>query len=275
MTAVVIPVRPGEDNPELVYTLRSIAAHVDQPDVWIVGHRPAWLHDVHWIPTHPVGEKSDRGCQQTRAAATHPDVPDRFWWWDDDMYRLTPLTDTRQYHGGPIGAWLDKFEQFEGPYARALRRTAALHVDADAVMWDIHVPFWVDDRHALADTMHDLPDGRGGWLWRTVHGNRLDLTGEQTADVKIYRDDPIPESPGPWLSSDDAAFHRMRLLLHTRFPNPSPWEGPADQPTALTATYLRGDATRTLPFRPDTDRTLAYYGWQRTALEPAGDDALV
>lgn len=270
MTAVVIPVRPGEDNQELRFALRSIAAHVSDPDVTIVGYRPRWLHGVRWIPNYPTGVmKSDRGCQQVRAAVEHPQIPEAFWWWDDDMFRLAPLPDeVGHLHGGPVADWVARFTDHESQYARALRRTAALQVDdpATARFYDLHVPFWVHTV-ALRDTMSLLPDRTGGWLWRTVHGNRHRYGGRPTRDVKLYFDDPIP-SLGPWLSCDTVAWRRLQPVLAERFPTPSPWEGPADQTWTVVGTYRRDDTVRELPYRAPTDQALQLAGWQRVSLTP-------
>lgn len=225
MTGVVIPVRPGEHNPELVYALRSIAAHVPDPEVWIVGYRPSWLTGVRHIVTDPKGGKSARGCEQTRAVAFHGETPERFWWWDDDMFRLTPLTKPANWHGGPVQEWVDRFQVAGSQYAQVMRRTASLLPD-NAKFWDLHVPMWLD-RDQLRDTFADLPSG--GWLWRTVHGNRHRLRGKSHDDVKVYRLDPIRDN-GEWLSSDDTAWPRVEKWLTERFPDPSPWEASTPGP---------------------------------------------
>lgn len=257
MTTIVIPVRPGEDNDELRYTLRTIAAHVHDPDVWIIGHKPLWVRDVHHLPTRPRGRKSDRGCQQTRAAANHPDLPDAWWWWDDDMYRLTPLYGPEVRHGGTITEWLDRYQTVDSHYCRALLRTAALLPD-DALMYDLHLPMWIPDKQALADTMRSLPDGHGGWLWRTIHGNTHHLGGTGHPDVKVYVHQPIPDPPGQWISSDDRSFPRLRhAILEPRYPNLSPWEW---EPVPVT--YRRGDYTRRVAATAGQHQHLIDNGWQ-------------
>ncbi len=238
-TAVVIPVRPGERNPELVYTLRSIAAHVPAPEVWIVGYQPSWLRGVHFIPTSPRGGKSARGCEQARSVANHPDAPDKFWWWDDDMFRLAPLKGGN-WHGGPVQDWVDRFQLAGSEYATVMRRTADLLPD-NGKFWDLHVPMLVD-KAQLADTFTDLPSG--GWLWRTVHGNRHRLRGQLHDDVKVYRLDPIKD--GDWLSSDDTAWPRVEPWLDARFPDPSPWEAytPKDAEGVVVADMFRWTDSR-------------------------------
>lgn len=221
MTGVVIPVRPGDHNPELVYTLRSIASYVPDPEVWIVGYCPRWVTGVNHLSTDPRGGKSARGCVQARTAALSDETPDRFWWWDDDMFRLAPLTKTANWHGGLVQDWVDRFSVAGSDYAQVLRRTADL-LPEGARFWDLHVPMWLD-KEQLRDTFRELPDG--GWLWRTVHGTRHRLRGRQHDDVKVYRLDAIPDG-GEWLSSDDTAWPRVERVLEARFPDPSPWETP-------------------------------------------------
>ena len=255
-TTIVIPVRPSEHNDELRYTLRTIATHVTSPDIWLIGYQPRWITGVQHIPTRPSGAKADRGCQQTRTAATHPTTPHQFWWWDDDMYRLTPLHAPEVRHGGPITDWLDRYRHTDSHYCRALQRTARL-LPPTALMYDLHVPYWVPDKTALARTMTALPDGYGGWLWRTIHSNTHHAGGTGHPDVKIYDGDPIPDPPGQWISSDDHSYPRLRdTILQPRYPHPSPWEW---EPTTIT--YRRGPHTRRLTPTTRQHAHLLANGW--------------
>ena len=53
---LVYVVRDGA-NPELRYSLRSVAVNLPHDRVWIVGHVPAWITGCETVPTVQAGRK--------------------------------------------------------------------------------------------------------------------------------------------------------------------------------------------------------------------------
>jgi hypothetical protein len=99
VTDLVYLVRPGDDNEELRYSLRSVARNLPDAKVWIAGHTPAWVTGVNSIELVPLEGKFDNQKQSLRAACEHPDMPDEFVLMNDDFFVMTP--DLPVYHLGP------------------------------------------------------------------------------------------------------------------------------------------------------------------------------
>lgn len=219
---VVYYVRPGERNEELRYSLRSLS-NVRHDKVWIVGHKPAWVHGVEYVKGNDAkGRPELKAMHNLQRACDAVDAP-RFVVMNDDMYVMRPLEYVPALHDGPL---TERIESAAGYYKRQL--IAALDVmrgwSHDLIAWTLHIPFLVDRlklRQALAIVMSTayryLPE------WRSVYGNLWSLRGERAADVKIRsRRDTIPA--GPFLSSSDSTFPIVRPVLQAAFPEPGPYE---------------------------------------------------
>ena len=108
---VVYVVRPGDDNEELRYSLRSVAKNAPHRDVWIVGTVPSWTQNVKGLPLTAADEKFANQRQSLTAAAGEKGISDPFVLFNDDMFVMEPITEWRTWNldtieevwGGPIG----------------------------------------------------------------------------------------------------------------------------------------------------------------------------
>lgn len=211
---VVYYVRPGENNPELRYSLRSLA-NLSHDRVWLVGYKPEWVTGVEHIPASPTGSPQRNAVDQL-AMACDALTAERFVIFNDDFYVMDPVLAIPSYHAGPLVSG-------PGPVRLALRRLREMGYDSP-LAWTLHIPVVVW-RRKLADILATLT-GRQVPEWRTMYGNLSGATGERAPDVKVRsRSDRIPS--GPFLSSSDATFPLLRRMLAARFPMPSPYEVPA------------------------------------------------
>lgn len=223
---VVYLVREGVGNEELRHSLRSLA-NVPHRRVWIVGHRPAWVRDVEHIPSPNRLGKWANLPRDLALAARHPDLSERFAYWNDDMFALVPMADIPPAHRGPLAA-SDAFTS--SPYEIGKRQTAALLRAwgiAAPLCYELHTPL-VMPKAVAADAIERALAERSmtALAYRSVVGNVAGLGGELAPDVKIANHRTSIPGDARWVSTTDGSFAggRVGREIRARFPDPSPYE---------------------------------------------------
>lgn len=216
---VVYVVRPGDDNEELRFSLRSLV-NLPHGDVWIAGHKPPWVRNVNHVPTRQSGSKFDNSTANLSAAAA--EVSGRFVYMNDDFFITEPIPHVPMLHNGPVA---DQFYPRIYDYGRGAHLTAALlasHGVPDPLSYELHVPMEMDSGKLLEALR--VADGVSPLHKRTLYGNLFDVGGDEVADPKaVEARGPLPT--GPFLSTNKAAWagdagrHIRRM-----FPNPSRFE---------------------------------------------------
>lgn len=226
---ILYPVRPGESNEELRFSLRSLV-NVPHGRVWMVGYRPSWVRGVEFIAGGNTDDPAPRAnlYNNLLLACRHPDMPDDVVVMNDDFYFIGPTERVPVLHrkdslaqqvasviskAGPRGWWQESL---------AATQLCLQARYPDALSYELHVPFPCD-RHAMADTLqrfanvtpHNPPQ------WRTLYGNTQQIGGAAHADVKSLRPGPIHR---PFHSSDDMSWRYFRARMMDMFPQPSPYE---------------------------------------------------
>lgn len=238
---VVYVVRPGDSNPELRWSLRTLV-NLPHGTVWLAGHRPRWVRgNVRHLPTEQrevvdTATKRDNAWVNLRAAVECDDVSGRFTYMDDDYFILTRHDRAPVVHRGPLAAHVEDYTARypDSAYTRLLAHTfdtlRSLGVD-EPLSYDLHVPLEVD-RAALARVMricdeHTIGEGRAKTrpAWRSVYGNLMDLRGEMVEDCKAYRDDSPPCGRGIVSTSDGTWRTWGRAYVGARFPTRCRYEG--------------------------------------------------
>lgn len=212
----VYTVRPGDDNEELRYSLRSLWANVPHSEVWIVGHRPPWVSDrVRYLPVEPHPDKYLNRRQKLRAVL--PFMPETFTQWDDDFYALQPNTVTLQ-HQGPLAEHVARFAAIRPRAEYTLRLAHSLDViGPGALSYEIHRPRPLM-RDALAEVL-DWCDADPQLQWTQAYGNvQTARGGERVTDYLGWWPD------APWSSTEDATYRAAEPFLARMFPDPSPYE---------------------------------------------------
>lgn len=223
--------RPGEDNDELRHSLRSVAANVPHRRVWVAGHTPRWVKNVHSVPLRPLPDKFDNQYQSLAAVLSEPDLADEFYLFNDDMYvverfdghlpvfHLGPLREYADWCGGigknPLNGWLRGMREM----VELLERRG----HPDPLCYENHTPVRFT-RAGLAAAIR----------WRTPHFLPFSYypllnmaPGEEHVDAKGGRlGDPIDRGM-PFLSSEDDSFEHSRIGEHVRgmFQTPCFYEG--------------------------------------------------
>lgn len=230
MIDVAYIIRPGHRNEELRHSLRSLA-NVPHGDVWIAGHRPAWVSESvrHiFVPQRDPGQfKYENATSNLLALAA--EGPERFALMNDDIFCMEPVDDWP----GPAhrGSLHELAATRPGAYGSMLRTTAALLTEAGIpvpLAYTLHAPM-VMTQQGLRTTLDYGLSRRVGeerLSWRSLYGNLMRLGGPIQEDAKVHAGEP-PASR-PWISTTDASFkyHVVGRLIRSRFSQPSPYEMP-------------------------------------------------
>lgn len=224
---IIYPVRPGDDNEELRYSLRSLR-NFPHNQVWIVGHKPPWVTNTRYIPGNRQRHRRANLWHNILAACQHPDVSDEVVIFNDDFFITQPIDHAPILSRGTLDDHINlKRVQRGAPWWRdSLITTRAVlqtlgHLNP--ISYELHTPFPAN-KHLMAETLerfqhitpHNPPQ------WRSLYGN-LHITTSRRAgeDAKAYCRGPLRT---PFHSTEDASFRYFRDDLNTLFPTPSRYE---------------------------------------------------
>lgn len=238
---VVYVVRPGERNEELRYSLRSLR-NLPHGKVWISGYCPKWVTGVGVIltETKPGGHASAKA--NLRAACEHPEVSERFVYFNDDFFVMQPLETTPVMHRGPLADVIAN-DRLAKAYTRAMKETLAILTEQGVetpLMYDLHAPMMVTKAgmlEALDLCSYSMIQER------TVYGNLQQVGGELRRNHKVYRMDRGWQS-WSFLSTNDHGFrtHPVGQYIRSCFDTGSPYE--ADPPMLDTGYSQRPGTPR-------------------------------
>lgn len=228
---VVYPVRPGDANEELRFSLRTLQANYpDHGPVWIVGYKPNWVTNVEFIPGNSYGAPhwNHNVYRNILAAAEHPDIPDEFLVMNDDFFITQPVADI------PIQYWGSLVKQCSGIrnkpttwWHRSLLFTLdTLQHDGypNPISYEIHCPLPVNKANMAGALRRFVGVHQNGIpvQWRTVYGVLNTIGGTQAKDCKArHRGGPILK---PFHSTADASFRFYRPHFQQHYPKPSRYE---------------------------------------------------
>ena len=229
---VVYLVRPGEQNDELRYSLRSLA-NLPHDTVWIAGHKPAWVTGVRHIPTAQTATKHANAYGNLVSALTCDEISAEFVLMNDDFFITSPLPSVPTLHRGPVADVVAEYRRMfprGSLYTTAMQQTAEwLQAQgvAEPLSYELHMPM-VLERQGLLDVL-SRAEGDGVDVtrmhYRTAWGNLAGVGGERVEDCKVYPGDRFTHLPTPFASSMDATFRgRAGRLARRAFPTPSPYE---------------------------------------------------
>ncbi|MEC3995152.1 hypothetical protein VSR01_17080 [Actinacidiphila sp. DG2A-62] len=224
---IVYPVRPGNTNQELRYSLRSLA-NLPHGRVWIAGHMPPWVRHAGHIPVEPQATKYKGSTANLRAAVEHEEVSEEFLYFNDDFFLMRPLVSMPVLHRGP----LDRVERYyahrpNGSYLRGLRETRELLGELghrQPLSYELHVPMPMTKARvretlevgAHLEVLHK----------RTLYGNLHQVGGREISDPKILTRSPQFPQSAPFLSTspDTFAHGLVGRFIRAAFPVPGPYE---------------------------------------------------
>ena len=220
-------VRPGEENEELRYSLRSLR-NLPVGRVIIAGHKPEWVCNVEHYPTKLT---SDRYRSSERNMLRLCSEEEKFTYFNDDFFCLKPQT--------TIPVW----------YRSTLREMSQTHPASHRTKWwrgimaahtqlerwgyrnplsyELHVPLDVTSE-IMVDVIERArrEDARPALMKRSLYGNVAKIGGTQHKDVKLRAPNASIPARMVWVSSNDRTFRTSVFgrKIRAMFPDPSPYE---------------------------------------------------
>lgn len=226
---VLYPVRRGDWNEELRFSLRSLSLYSELGRVFLVGHRPHWVSPrATLFPREQSGSKYRNANENLLWAADHAELSDPFLLMNDDFYLLRPLTRVRHFHRGPLGEMIDWYRRMHhtGAYFRNMGATYQLLKSlrfSKPLSYELHVPMAMDKETLFR--AWDKGKAIDGLHIRSMVGNLGHYRGTYMEDVKVYRGRPVQWEGWPFLSTnDDLKDNGVGKVLLSLFPGPSPYE---------------------------------------------------
>ena len=222
--------RQGE-NEELRYSIRSVLASFPDAGIWVVGSKPDW-YAGNFISVKRERNKYATVEKNLQSITELPDISETFVLMNDDFFITHKIDEIITYHSGNLKDMVDRLEKtcsiynMERSYLNRVTRTYTYIKSkfkiAEPLNYELHMPM-VMEKQKLANIV-GLPA-----LWRSAYGNRYNVGGTLSGDVKVYGSDAYLSfdylnGPGPYLSSNDDSFVDIKPYLHNLFPNPSKYE---------------------------------------------------
>lgn len=235
---IVIPVRPGEHNQSLRYTLRSIAAHVPHRRVWIAGHKPAWVRGVGHVPTKQTATKYQNSRANWKAAVDHAEVADDFIVFNDDFFVMRPLPASGPpvLHRGPLAEVERHFQRRVKPgrYMLGMRQTAELLDDLgieEPLCYEMHTPMLLNRQRYLE--VWEIANRVKYPHSRTLYGNYWRIGGRKATDPKVMVLGPHFPRGALLLSTMAETFARGQVgaFIRGAFAQRCRYEEPTSRPT--------------------------------------------
>lgn len=222
---VVYRVRPGDNNDELRYSLRSLA-NLPHRYVWIVGHKPLWVtDDARHVRGNIHKSKWENVFDNVRIACEQPDITDPFVLFDDDMYVMQPVAAIPNLYRGTLAGHIADTES-TGTWLESLDNTLnwlQANGNPDPLSYELHVPYVVHKQQMLK-----VLELARDWSWpnppqlRSLDGNYWQRGGTIAPDVKVMRG----KTP-TWdtlLSTSDGTLKTVLHELRKAFPKPCRYE---------------------------------------------------
>lgn len=239
---LVYIVKPSEFNPELRYSLRSVAKYCSFRKIFIVGYKPSWVTNCEYVPTDQSLTKWKNSTLNVTTACKCADISDDFILMNDDFFATKPIS--RWKHAlnvriGTVGRKVIAYEkeglsgEWRSGYAAMKRLLIDLRLPTD-FDFEIHLPMIINKQkflHLLEDPeVVEFLNTDKVLLKRTLYGNYyLDTEHlpRSMHDVKLKMGEDLTKARlrVSWISVYDGVvpypdqYPKLNEWLTTEFPN--------------------------------------------------------
>lgn len=218
---IVYPVRPGDRNDELRFSLRSLV-NFPHGDIWVVGYKPRWLTGVRYIPGNKSMYEHANIFNNILSVCENPNLPSEFVLFNDDFFVTRPVDKAPNWYRCTLQEHIDN-PGVRGWWRDSLETTMETLVDqgfSDPLSYELHVPIQVE-KHTLASTLGKFIDVKphNPPQWRTLYGNINAIGGS------VHNDTKVRSLTIPFHSTSDVGFKRRFCSHYVKmFPQPSQYE---------------------------------------------------
>ena len=217
------------DNEELRYSIRSVVANFDNPNVWVVGYKPKW-YVGNFIPVQDKSTKFNNINNAISVIANDPRISEDFVLMNDDFFVLSNQGTPANLHGGKL---VDKLQEYvkltpSSSYTMLIGQTYKFLKSqgiGNPIDYDLHTPMVFNKTKLKQTIVHGL-------MARSVYGNLNKVRAKKSADVKRYSSASRLKSRSysinansKYISSEDTSFEYIyETILKDMFPSPSQYE---------------------------------------------------
>lgn len=242
---LVYILKPSENNPDLRYSLRSVAKFCNFRRVWVIGYKPSWIKNVRYIPTLQKGTKWKNSTLNWLTACKCSEISDNFILMNDDFFAIKPInnweeelnvclsqicTEINKYTAKKKSRWQSGFEYAENLLSK-------LHCK-NTHCYEAHVPIIVNKQNFIT-TMQEKPIVEFTSTTKVLHKRTIyknlypySIQPRQIKDVKISLGKDLSDVwlDEAWLSVfDDTVgntkqFPKLNQFLNSMFPNKCKFE---------------------------------------------------
>jgi hypothetical protein len=203
---VVYPVRRGNYNDELRYSLRSLS-NVPHGNVILSGYIPNWAEHVTAVEVEQDRHASHWHNVRENLIAALDIASDPFYLFNDDFYVMQPVDRIPIYHAGPLTEVVERYRRnrHTGTYWQGMKSTLFLLQEwgySKPLGYELHLPMLL--HHDPLKEALIRGQGIEALALRTAYGNIAGIGGEQREDCKILARAGVTEYQSmPYLSSND------------------------------------------------------------------------
>lgn len=230
---LLLPVRDGIENMELLYALRSWEKNLHIPDLEliVVGNvLPRWLKPDDIIIGNMWGTSQRNVYHNIKTGCAELAKEDEIIVMNDDFFVLDPVREIIPTYRSTLAHHIRK-SPGQSWWSESLRNTAA-YIEkvggvAEPLSYDLHRPCTVIPRHMelILSRAEDFSP-QNPPQWRTLYGNLHSHWKDavQARDAKAVRATSIPIGV-PFVSTDDQKWRQYwGRVISPLFPEPSRWE---------------------------------------------------
>lgn len=209
MNDIVYFVKNASQNEELRYSLRSVDANFPCRKVWVYGGKPADIVPDEFISVRQIGTtKWEKVRNMLKSVCENEKITEDFWLFNDDFFINQKPTDFQPIYDGSIykrivqieGRNYDKPSQYSMQLRLMLKELERRCPDAPMNNYAVHFPMLVN-REKMLTVLNRFTSP----MFRVLYGNYWNIGGVDMGDMKILRNNNIPED-AVYLSSDDNSF---------------------------------------------------------------------
>lgn len=233
---VVYIVRPGDENEELRYSLRSLK-NIPHGKVFIAGYKPEWVKNVEYLPVPQSQYKYDNIQNNLRAVFSAQGATSDVIYMNDDFFIMKPIKEIETLNRGKMIDIIDEYEKKFSPwliYPTYMRNTVymlrklGMEVEDIKSYDSIHVPMVVNRKKwlELQQKSKELFPNFQLMLWRTMYGNYYHIGGREVGDAKVSSASSLANRDAVFLSSLDSSFRDGAIgeLVRGAFSDKSQYE---------------------------------------------------
>lgn len=231
---------------ELKFALRSIHKNYKgNTKVWIVGDKPKWLSNKVGFIKVPCTGKSPRldVIVKIKAVLDHPDIPEEFFWSNDDIYFINKVTYFDMAVPKVIGNLQSKVKRITGKsvYTDDIKATfnTLLSEGKPYLNYSTHLPYrYEKSKFAEMIEQYDLENVRllpENLYFNTYHADELPyhLSLDPSNNIMFCIQRPNPNWKAveaalltkKWMNNSESGMsEKLQKLLNRLFPDPSPYE---------------------------------------------------